>query len=132
MYFEIQFFDKMYCKMFLVWSSFDCYIIEKYICISRVIFFSWEDYFSCRFGRIWVKKNFPLKNPFWYEWGVMMSKIFGTVIFVLDNAKYKFENYKRDNYYKNYNKLQKFENYKRDNLDQTLFTMTNNWRHNSL
>ena len=56
----------------------------------------------------------------------MMSKIFGTVIFVLDNAKYKFENYKRDNYYKNYNKLQKFENYKRDNLDQTLFTMTNN------
>ena len=61
-----------------------------------------------------------------------MSKIFGTVIFVLDNAKYKFENYKRDNYYKNYNKLQKFENYKRDNLYQTLFTMTNNWRHNSL
>ena len=45
----------------------------------------------------------------------MMSKIFGTVI-----------------YYKNYNKLQKFENYKRDKLDQTLFTMTNNWRHNSL
>ena len=27
-------------------------------------FFSWENYFLCRFGRVRIKKLFPLKRPF--------------------------------------------------------------------
>ena len=52
--------------MFLVWSSFYWNIIKIYV-DEQSHLFSQQDYFMCRFSRVWVKWHFPLKRPFWHS-----------------------------------------------------------------